>query len=213
LRGARVVSVDPRCPDMSVISEALDILRAGGLVVYPTDTLYGLGANPFSEEAVDKVYQVKERGKDKPLPLLLAESHHAVRLAFMTETAWLLAQKYWPGPLTLVLKARGSAPPHIVWKGLIGLRLPDSPIARLLARGLGGAIIGTSANKSGMPPARTVQEAMSMLGEQVDLYIDGGPTPLSRPSTVVLIEDGRVKVLREGAIPASAIREYLASKD
>jgi L-threonylcarbamoyladenylate synthase len=212
LSRARVVSVDPLCPDKEAVSEALHIMRRGGLVVYPTDTIYGIGADPFNEKAVERVYKVKERGKDKPLPLLLAESHFAVKLALINETAWLLACRYWPGPLTLVLKARSTVPRHLVWKGLVGLRLPDSPIARMLARGLGGAIIGTSANKSGMPPARTVQEAMSMLGDLVDLYIDGGPTPSTKPSTVVLVEDGNVEILREGAIPSSEILKYLSSK-
>jgi len=212
LSKARVVSVSALCPNEEAISEALNVLRRGGLVVYPTDTVYGLGADPFNEKAVERVYQVKGRGRDKPLPLLLAESHFAVKLAVMTEVAWLLASRYWPGPLTLVLRARDVAPRQLVWRGLVGLRLPDSPVARALARGLGGTIIGTSANKSGMPPARTVQEAMSMLGDLVDLYMDGGPTPSMKPSTVILVEDDRVEVLREGAIPSSEIVEYLSRR-
>ena len=198
------------CPSHEVLAKAASIVRRGGLVVFPTDTLYGLGANPFSRDAVSRVYNIKGRSPRKPLPILLAESHHATMLVDAGKKFWALARLFWPGPLTIVAPPAPDAPEWLAGPEGIGVRLPDSPIARGLARLVGGAIVGTSANKSGMEPPRTAQEAMFMLGSTVEAYIDAGLTPLGKPSTVVrLLPDGRVSLIREGAIPGSKIEEAL----
>ncbi|MEB2836608.1 MAG: L-threonylcarbamoyladenylate synthase [Desulfurococcales archaeon] len=200
--------VDPKCPDPEILREAASILRSGGLVVYPTDTLYGLGADPHNAGAVRRVYEVKERGRDKPLPIILAEAHYAIDYVVPSPLFWMIARLFWPGPLTIVAPASPRAPRYLASSdGMIGVRLPDSRVARELARLTGGAIIGTSANKSGMTPPVTAQEAMAMLGDSVDLYIDGGPTPLGRPSTVIWVVGDEYHVLREGSLPSARIEE------
>lgn len=201
----RVITVDPTCPSMDTVREAAKVLREGGLVVLPTDTVYGLAADPFNEDAVKRVYQVKERSQTKPLPILLAEAHHALKLVKPTDTFWSLALRHWPGALTLVADPRDDLPMHLKrWEG-IGVRLPDCPLCRAIARKIGGAIIGTSANLSGMESPRTAAQAMSMLGDQVDLYLDGGPTFLGVSSTVVDTRHSPPRVIREGFIKSSAL--------
>ncbi len=201
----KVLSVDPNCPNVDVVKAAVEILKKGGLVVLPTDTVYGLAADPFNEDAVRRVYRVKERSLDKPLPILLGESHHALRLVKPNNTFWRLAQRFWPGALTLVADPADGVPDYMsAWEG-VGVRLPDCIVCRMIARRLGGAIIGTSANLSGMKSPRTVAEAMSMLGDQVDLYLDGGPTFIGVSSTVVDTRSSPAKILREGYIRAGDI--------
>ena len=199
------IEARPDCPDPETLKPAVEALRRGGLVVYPTDTLYGLGADPHNREAVKRVFRVKERPADKPLPILIAESHYALDYVEADKTFWRLAREFWPGPLTIVAPPAPTAPSWLRGLEGVGVRLPGSQLARFLAASLGGSIIGTSANKSGLEPPRTAQEAMFMLGSLVDVYIDGGPTPVGKPSTVVQIVDGRVRILREGAIPARLV--------
>ena len=197
---SRVLQANTDCPSLEVVDEAVRVLREGGLVVMPTDTVYGLIADPFNEESVLRVYRVKERSPDKPLPILLAESHYALKLVKPNEWFWRLALKHWPGPLTLVSHPRDDVPRHLGrWEG-IGVRLPDCMLCRIVARRLGGAIVGTSANISGSESPRTVSQAMSMLGDEVELYIDGGPTLLGVPSTVVDTRSDPPTIVREGYI-------------
>ncbi len=202
---SRVVNVNPECPSLDVVKEAVKVLRDGGIVVIPTDTVYGLAADPFNEDAVKRVYEVKERSKSKPLPILLGEAHHAFKLVKPTQLFWSLAMKHWPGPLTLVADPVEGLPGHLSrWEG-IGVRLPNCTLCRVIARKLGGAIIGTSANISGMEPPRTAAQAMSMLGDQVDLYLDGGPTFLGVSSTVVDTRGEEPRIIREGYIRREAL--------
>ncbi|MCE4602671.1 MAG: threonylcarbamoyl-AMP synthase [Desulfurococcales archaeon] len=202
---SRVVNVNPDCPDPDVVKEAVKVLRNGGIIVIPTDTVYGLAADPFNEDAVKRVYEVKERSQSKPLPLLLGEAHHALRLVKPNQLFWSLAMRYWPGPLTLVAESREDLPGYLRrWEG-IGVRLPNCNLCRSIARKIGGAIIGTSANISGMEAPRTAAQAMSMLGDQVDLYLDGGPTFLGVSSTVVDTRGESPRIIREGYIRKEAL--------
>ena len=151
----RVLKINPENPDPCIVEEAVGIMREGGLVVYPTDTVYGLGTNPFSAEAVERVHNAKRR-RGKPLPLLLSDPGQADRVAVVTKKARRLIEEFWPGQLTIVLEARPVVPePVTLGTGKVGVRVPESPIARMLAEGLGGAIVGTSANISGAPSPRT----------------------------------------------------------
>ncbi len=200
MAGVEIVEADCHCEDPRIIERAASILKRGGLVVVGTDTLYGLIADPFSREAVLKVYKVKKRPTDKPLPLLLGEAHHALLLVETSPLFWDLALRYWPGALTIIAPASPRAPEHLrVWRR-IGVRLPDAPLVRAIARRLGGAVVGTSANKSGRTPPVTVYESISQLGEQVDLYIDCGPARIGEASTVVDVSEGRVTIYREGPV-------------
>jgi len=206
----RVVESDCSCPHREVVEEAASVIARGGLVVGPTDTLYGVLADPFNKAAYKRVFKAKGREESKPLPLLLAESHHATRVVEADERFWALARAFWPGPLTIAAPAAPNAPEYLAPRGLVGVRLPDCPLTRAIARAAGGIVTGTSANKSGRPGPVTVYDAIEQLGEEVDLYIDAGPAPLAKPSTVVeLPRGGGYRVLRIGAVAEEEIRRVL----
>ena len=204
-----LVEADCLCPSPGVVDYAVEVIRSGGLVVAPTDTVYGILADPLNSDAVRRVYKVKRRSSDKPLPILLGESHHALLLVDPSHVFWRLALAFWPGPLTIVEEARPGVPRHLEEWGKIGVRLPNCPLVREIARRTGGLLVGTSANKSGMTPPTTAYEAHAQLGDKIDLYIDGGPSLRRVSSTVVEIVDGRVELLREGAIPYEKILRVL----
>ncbi len=205
----RLVEANCLCPDSAVLDEVRRVFRDGGVVVGPTDTLYGIMAPALNEEAVARVFRVKGRRPDKPLPLLLAESHHVLLVGEPDERFWRLALRFWPGPLTIVVRARPGVPGSLAPQGYVGVRLPNCPLAREIARIAGGVVTGTSANKSGRESPRTVYDASAQLGDSVDLYIDGGPALLGKPSTVVFLGDEGVEILREGAVPAEKVMEAL----
>ena len=207
--GPRVLKASFECPDFRVVEAAVRVIVDGGLVVIPTDTVYGIAADPLNPSAVARVYRVKGRDWGKPIPILLGESHDALKFVEADSRFWRLAAKFWPGPLTIVSKPSSDAPEHLARWGSIGVRLPDCPLCRILARSVGGAITGTSANKSGAPPPRSLEEARSMLGAGVDLYIDSGSPGVGVPSTVVDLTGGEPRIVREGAIPAARILEVL----
>jgi len=200
------------CPSRHVIDAVVEVIARGGVVVIPTDTVYGLAADPFNEAALEKVFRVKERSRDAPVPLLAGESHHALLVAEEDPRLWRLALKFWPGPLTVVLKPRDDAPRAFKAWGQVGVRVPNCPLCREVARRVGGLIVGTSANISGRESPVTVQEAMFQLGERVDLYVDAGPAPLGKASTVVDIRGARPRLVREGPIPWEKIQEALAPR-
>jgi len=207
---ARIIEADCFCPGHEVVEEAARVVSRGGIVVGPTDTLYGVFADPFNEAGYRRVFRVKGREESKPLPILLAESHHATRLIVADERFWALARAFWPGPLTIAAPAAPGVPEYLAPKGMVGVRLPDCPLARAIARAVGGAVTGTSANKSGRAGPVTVYDAVEQLGDEVDLYIDAGPAPLAKPSTVVeLPPGGGYRVLRVGAVSEEEIRGAL----
>ena len=188
--------------DAKALDRIRDVLRSGGLVVYPTDTAYGLGADPFQEGAVDRVYQVKARPRDQPLSIVVADPGEIFSLGQRTPIAELFVEKNLPGPYTIVLHATAEAPrPILAKQGQIALRIPAHPIPRLLAKAF-GPITSTSANLHGKPAPATCEEARVQLVDRVDLYIDGGPTPLGGESTVVDLSGPRAKILRAGTPPA-----------
>jgi len=189
------------------VEAALSVLRREGVVAYPTDTLYGLGANAFSLRAVRRVFETKGRRADMALPLLLADASDVDRVAIdIPPLARALAERFWPGPLTLVLR-RASTIPDLVTggRGTVAVRVPDHPVPRALARGLGAPITGTSANPSGGPDPRTAEDVRRGLGALVDYVIDGGPAPVGRPSTVLDLTGPEPRVLRQGALDATTL--------
>jgi len=189
------------------IDESVRILRQGGVIAYPTDTLYGLGADPFSPRGVAKVFEVKGRLATKGLPLLLAEIEDMDQVVRVKPSmAMKLAQAFWPGPLTLVLLAAPGVPKEVLGsEDTVALRVPDHPVPRALARGLGGPIIGTSANVSGGPDPVTAWDVEQMLGQAVDYILDGGPAYRGLPSTVVDLTGPRPKLVRSGALDRESI--------
>lgn len=189
------------------VRTAVIILKSGGLVAYPTDTLYGLGANVLDADAVARVYRAKERSPDIGLPVLLAEPRQMEEYATdLTDVARELARRFWPGGLTLVVRRAASVPALVSGSAdTIALRVPDHPVPQGLVRGLGAAITGTSANKSGMPTPTTAREVFAQLGSSVDYIMDAGPAPQGVASTIVDVTGPEPRLLREGIIPMSEI--------
>lgn len=178
-----------------------DVLRSGGLVVHPTDTVYGLAADPFNESAVERLYEAKARPRGLAVSIAVAEVSDIFRFGARSPLAEAFCEKNLPGPFTVVLQATPDAPRAVVSKdGRLGLRVPDHPIPRLLAKAF-GPVTSTSANVHGRPAPVTCEEARAQLGDSVDLYIDGGPADLGQESTVVDLTGPRASILRAGAVP------------
>lgn len=190
--------------DPEALGRIRDTLGAGGLVVHPTDTVYGLAADPFQPGSVDKLYVAKSRPRDLPVSISLADVAEIFRFGQRTPIAEAFCAKNLPGPYTVVLRATSDAPRPVVSKeGQIALRVPAHPIPRLLAKAF-GPVTSTSANRHGQPAPTTCDEAREQLGDQVNLYVDGGPTPLGGESTVVDLSGSRAKILRQGPIRTGA---------
>jgi len=183
------------------LAAAAATLRRGGIVAYPTETFYGLGALAADERALDRLARAKLRPEGKPLPLLAADRAQVDSVAVLEGPAARVADRLWPGPLTLVLPARAGVHPGITaGTGTVGIRIPGSAVARALAASAGGVLVSTSANPSGGPPPTRVDEIDPALLRELDGVLDAGPTPGGRPSTVVAIEAGGLRVVRAGAV-------------
>ena len=191
------------------IERGVSILKHGGLVAFPTDTVYGLGACANLYQAVERVYRMKGRPQNMALPLLLADTSQISEVAeSVPQIAWLLAHNFLPGALTLVLAKSNSVPDIITAGGkTVAVRIPAHPVPVALTEGLGVPIVGTSANLSGKPSALTAEEVYSQFGDKVDLVIDGGRCPGSRESTIVDVTGGIPVVLREGAISRGELKK------
>lgn len=174
-------------------------MARGGLVVYPTDTVYGLGCDPLDENAVRKLFDAKGR-EAKPIPVLCAKPEECAQLVELSPRALELASKYWPGALTIVAPLRRKVPDALhQGTGTLGVRVPNSGLCRELIRACGGLLTGTSANLSGRPSSRTADEAGRQLGGSVDVILDGGR--LEGPeSTVVRVVGDQLIVLRQGKV-------------
>lgn len=191
------------------IARGADILRRGGVVAYPTDTLYGLGADITQTAAVEQVFEIKARPEGMPLPVLLSDID-ALSLVSddVPPLAWTLARRFWPGPLTLVVPRASRVPAVIAARGwTVAVRVPDHPVPRELSRLFGSPITGTSANLSGGPSPHTAEEVRRQLGDRVDLIIEGGPPPDGRASTVLDITQSPPRILRLGAVSWAMLEE------
>jgi L-threonylcarbamoyladenylate synthase len=206
-----VLQVDPHDPDRTAVCHAADVLAKGGLVVLPTDTVYGLVCDPAQPEAVERIYRVKGRERDLPLVLLLHDmSQVTVYVEEVPAAAAQAMQEFWPGALTVVLRDRSKVTAAVrAKKDTVGLRLPAHLVPRLVAECFGGALASTSANRSRRPAPATAAEALEHMEGLVELVLDGGPAVLSRESTVVSFAAHPPQVLREGAIGVQRLREVL----
>ncbi|MDD4870733.1 MAG: L-threonylcarbamoyladenylate synthase [Kiritimatiellae bacterium] len=179
------------------INRAAGVLRGGSLVIVPTDTVYGVAADARIKDAEEKIYRAKGRERGKPIPILAADIGQVEKYGVeFDRIERKLAEKFWPGALTLVLMTSA---------GTEGFRVPDYDVALELLRAAGGVLRVTSANVSGEPPALTADEAINVIGGSVELVLDAGRVPGGIPSTVAKVENGRVIVLREGAISADEL--------
>jgi L-threonylcarbamoyladenylate synthase len=196
-----LLHVDPASDD-AVLDRAADVLRSGGLVAFPTETVYGLGAHAFDEDAVERVFAVKGRPGDNPLIVHLADAAQLPMVAAaVTPLATALAARWWPGPLTLVLDAHPALPPQTT-AGLrtVAVRVPGHAVARALIERAGVPVAAPSANRSGRPSPTTAAHVVDDLGGEVDIVIDGGPCQIGVESTVVDARGARPVVLREGSV-------------
>jgi tRNA threonylcarbamoyl adenosine modification protein (Sua5/YciO/YrdC/YwlC family) len=187
-----------------------EVVARGGVIVLPTDTVYGVGCDPFNSSAVDALFAVKRRGRDLPLPVLVHGWRQAIGLVEdFTEQAKTLVAAWWPGPLTIVLREA----PGIGWdlgysRGTVAVRMPKQGFALALIRRTGPLAV-TSANRSGEPTEATVAGIVAQLGDDVDVFFDAGPAPGGSPSTIVDLTGSRPRLLRAGAIPAEEIERTL----
>jgi L-threonylcarbamoyladenylate synthase len=210
LAKVRVSRSDPTLPEN--VADAAAALRAGELIVFPTETFYAIGADPMQPNALAAVAQVKGREPDKPIALIAADTISAFAIAReIPADARLLAEAFWPGPLTVVLPARDQLNEALIGPGGgIGVRVSPHAVARALAAAAGGLITATSANLSGQPPARTLTQARQSLGARISVYVDGGALTSDAPSTVVEFgEAGCFRILRAGIIDRDAIAAAL----
>ena len=191
------------------IREGISILKQGGVIALPSDTVYGLGASANIHQAVERVYEVKKRPRHMPLSIFLAHMSQISDVAeLIPPVAWLLAEKFLPGALTLVLHKSKSVPDIVTAGGTtVAVRIPAHPVPIALVEGLGMPVLGTSANQSGKPSALTADEVYSQLGDKIDLVIDGGQCPGGRESTIVDVTGETPIVLREGAIALRDLEE------
>lgn len=198
-------------PEEAALDAAVATVRDGGLVIFPTETVYGVGCDPMTEAAVRRIFALKDRPPTQALSLHLGADPDIERWAVdVPDGARRLAEQFWPGPLTLVLHSRADVP-DVVRGGrpTVGLRVPDHPVALELIERCGGALAGTSANRHGGPSPCTADEAVEALRGQVDAVVDAGPTDLGRDSTVLDLTVSPPAVLRAGALAAEDIEDVL----
>lgn len=198
--------------EIAGLQNAIAALRAGELVVYPTETFYGIAADPFSPAALKRLFAIKGRDPQKPVALIAANAQMAFEVAReVSPSARRLAEAFWPGPLTLVLPAREGFTPHLVGPdGGVGVRVSPHPIARALSEGFGGPITATSANRSGEDPATTIDMARESLGAKIKVFLDGGLLRASAPSNVIACDAKGWRIIRAGAIGEREIAAILS---
>jgi len=204
----KVLQIDRDLPQEELISAATQVIRAGGVVAYLTDTLYGLGADAFNAGAVERVFAVKSRIQEKALPVIIGEKNFLSRVVTeISETAKQLIDHFWPGPLSLILPAAPALPALLHGdSGKVAVRLPACAVSRALAVAAGGALTATSANRSGQAAAQSAGEVIAMLGDAIDLVVDSGPCTETRPSTIVDLTVSPPRVLRDGACAFERIK-------
>ena len=194
------------------VEQAVRALRSGGVVAFPTDTLYGLGADVFNPAAVESIFRIKERPSGLALPVLIDDWDQLERVTEnVPDAARALAERFWPGPLTLIVnKSAGVSDRVTAGAPTVAVRIPDHPVPRAISRLLGGPITGTSANISGQPDPQDLDELREQIGNKVDYVVTAGPTPMGAASTIVDITGETPALIREGAIPFDDIIQLLS---
>lgn len=202
--GARIVPVKLDDAGREQIAQAAMMVAEGKLVAFPTETVYGIACNADDAAAVERLIRLKRRAPDKPFTIHIGRLEDAARHAQrIPPNADRLMRRYWPGPLTIVVPSRDGAG--------VGLRMPSNALALELLKAASVPVIAPSANRAGQPPATAADEVAATLGDDLDLILDGGPTRLQEPSTVVRVTDGNWEILREGSITRGMIRRTLAT--
>ena len=211
---AEIVKVNSDNPEASLIRYAADQIRSGEVLGMPTDTFYGLAADPFNLRAVDRVYEIKSRSRHKPLSLLIESVEQAEELARpLPEEFEALSKKFWPGPLTIIVRASSRLPLKVTANtGNVALRIPSSKIPLAVVQAAGIPITATSANLSGESECTTALAVRDQLKDRISIIVDGGTSPREVASTIIDLtdEEARWRILREGAISARDISEFFA---
>ena len=189
------------------LEQAISAMQHGGVVAFPTDTVYGIGASLNHPAALERIFEIKGRDKERTLPLLLASPAEVHKVTRNVDPRLLdLARAFWPGPLTIALPALETLPPQVIAAdGTVGVRVPDHSVALFLAQRSGGAIAATSANLSGQLPALRTDQIGPSLAENLDLILDGGIAGGGQASTVIRLDDATISVIREGAVSKSEL--------
>lgn len=210
----RCLTIDPQCPDPVVIAEAVTVLQQGGVLAYPTDTVYGLAVDVWQPEAIARLYAVKGRPAAKALPVIIGALTQLTQLVTsLSVNAQRLIEVFWPGPLTLLLPPHESVPPGLLGDSdRIGIRWPNSMLNQQLALGVGGAITASSANRSGVPVALSAAEVVAQLAPSLDLILDGGPVTNPEVSTILDVTGDLPCLLRAGRISVAAIEAVLGTR-
>jgi len=208
---AELLKISPENPDPEAIRYAAEFIRRGELVAIPTDTFYGIAADPFNLAAVDQIYRVKGRPETRALPILVNTTTQAISLSRdVPYTFHKLAAKFWPGPLTLLVEASTGVPLKVTaHTGNVALRWPNSPIVNALIELTGGPITGTSGNISGQPACSTAIALLEQMGDRLPLIIDAGETPGNLASTIVKLDGDDWEIMREGVISEEQLRNCM----
>jgi L-threonylcarbamoyladenylate synthase len=210
-RQTRIVELKPGPVDLGKVRQIIETIQRDGVIAYPTDTFYGLGASAYSERAIQKIYRLKKRDRRKPLSVVIAGIEMAEKIAVSLPPIFEeLSREFWPGALTLVIKAKPLFPPRVLGpEGSLALRLPDVPWLLELVRQMNTPLTATSANISGAKEIADPDEVIRIFRGKVDLIVDGGHTSGGLPSTIVDLTLEKPRILREGTIPESRLRRYL----
>jgi len=210
--GAEILKISPDSPQRDAIDYAASFIKRGDVVAIPTDTFYGLSADPFNLAAIERVFQIKGRPENRALPILVDSVEQAVELARDIPDAFLtLAHKFWPGALTIVVEATHRLPLKVTGNsGRVALRWADSRITTALIGAVGGPVTGTSANLSGHPSCSNASALAEQLGTRIPLILDSGDTNGTLASTIVKIDGDNWSIVREGAIPNVQVEQALS---
>ncbi|MEW6327774.1 MAG: L-threonylcarbamoyladenylate synthase [Thermodesulfobacteriota bacterium] len=204
-----IAKVDPQDPDKKTIQKACSILKEGGLVAFPTETFYGLGADALNEQAIKRVFALKQRDYAKPLLVIIAEKDQLHSLVSdIPAVAEKLMDSFWPGPLTIIFKAKKGLPPLLTGgTDTVGIRISSHPVARSLASTFGLPLTATSANPSGGKNPVTAQDVCDQLGEGVDMVLDAGGTTGIKGSTIIDVTVSPPRIVREGDVPVGEVKK------
>ena len=188
--------MSPENPDMDLIGEAIDIMADGGIILYPTDTVYGLGANIFNNDAVKKIYDIKKRDSSKPLSVLVQDTNSLELIADLNKSSRAIVNKWLPGPFTFILNKKKVVSPYVSASSKVGVRIPDYKIARALASLF--TITTTSANLTNECTLSNPQDILKQIGNDIDLVIDVGDLGKAKPSTVIDLSSSKPTLVRNG---------------
>lgn len=197
--------------DYQKLRYSAEIIKNGGIVVFPTETVYGIGTNGLDKEAVERLYKIKERPLNKPISLLVSDYEMIEKVVKdINELEYKIMKKFFPGPLTIILNKKDIVPDIVTSRGsTVGIRMPEEEITRKLIEYAGVPIAAPSANISGKASGIDLQEIVKEFGDKVDYYIDGGKSKIGIGSTIVKVENNTIKILREGSISKKEIEDLI----